>query len=427
MIETIRRLLGGQEKPDLDALKKRILAARSGPALPRETVIAACAKLSDALAAPEYAALLVGMGIPEERAQRELCFARKMLSQEYLRARVKAELGEEADTVFTPVLGEYPVRQGWRPLGVLMHISAGNVDALPAFSVIEGLLTGNVNLLKLPREDNGLSFAALSLLCEIEPAIRPFVEILDVPSEDTETLQKLVALADAVVVWGGDEAVRAVRRLAAPDTRIIEWGHKLSFAYFSGEPKDDALRSAAINICSTEQLYCSSCQGIFVDTDDFDAVCRVAERFAAILAEVSTQYPSFGGERLTAQKTLEICTEELEALRDPDAKRVFRSGEASVIAYRDSMLAASYQFRRPWVKPLPKERLPETLLPCKNRLQTVFLSCPDDSREMLTELLLRTGVFRVTDGKHMSEEYCAIPHDGEYPLVRYMKRISVEI
>lgn len=426
MNDALKRLLGKQEKPDLAALSERILKARSGPALSREAVIAACAKLSAELAAPEYAALLVAMGIPALRAQNELQTAREMLSEEYLRARIKAELGETEDVVFTPVTGDRPVRQGWRPLGTLLHISAGNVDALPAFSVIEGLLTGNVNLLKLPREDNGLSAAALARLAEIEPAIRPFVEILDVPSEDVETLQALAALSDAVVVWGGEEAIRAVRRMASPDTRIVEWGHKLSFAYFSGEPTDDALRSAAINICSTEQLYCSSCQGIFVDTDDFETVCRFAERFAAILSEVSAETPRFGGGSVTAQKTLEIYTEELEALRAPEKKRVFRKNGASVIAYADSALAASYQFRCPWVKPLPKERLLETLLPYKNLLQTVFLSCPDDSREALAELLLRTGAFRITDGKRMSEEYCALPHDGEYPLRRYLKRISVE-
>lgn len=36
------------------------------------------------------------------------------------------------------------------PLGVLFHIAAGNAEALPAYSAAEGLLAGNINLLKLP-------------------------------------------------------------------------------------------------------------------------------------------------------------------------------------------------------------------------------------------------------------------------------------
>ena len=45
-------------------------------------------------------------------------------------------------------------------------------------------------------------------------------------------------------------------------------------------------------------------------------------------------------------------------------------------------------------------------------------------------LLIVTAVVVVRHpafGRRMSEEYCALPHDGEYPLRRYLKRISVEI
>ena len=425
MLDAINKLMGTAEKPDMEALKKRVSAARRLPALDREKVICACGALSRELASPEYAAMLSGLGMPEEKIRREISLAAEMLSEGYLRERVKTELGETEDAAFTPFGSSRPVKRGLRPLGVLLHISAGNVDALPAFSVIEGLLTGNVNLLKLPREDNGLSAAALERLCAIEPAIEPFVEVLDVPSTDTETLAALAELSDAVVVWGGDEAVAAARRLVKPDTRVIEWGHKLSFAYFSGAQADEALYSAAENICMTEQLYCSSCQGIYLDTDDFEEVCRFAERFAAILGEVSEKYPFSGGDRIRAQKTLELYTEELEAR--PNEKRVFRANGAGVIAVNDGALEASYQFRCPWVKPLKRERLPETLAPYKNRLQTVFLSCADEEKDALSELLLKTGVFRITDGRLMSREYCGMPHDGEYPLLRYVKRVSVEI
>ena len=58
--------------------------------------------------------------------------------------------------------------------------------------------------------------------------------VFDVPSTDLESLTVFARAADAVVVWGGDEAVRAARRLADPDTQVISWGHKLSFAYEQG-------------------------------------------------------------------------------------------------------------------------------------------------------------------------------------------------
>ena len=44
-------------------------------------------------------------------------------------------------------------------------------------------------------------------------------------------MKRLAGLADGVVVWGGDGAVRGVRELAGPSVKLIEWGHKISFAY----------------------------------------------------------------------------------------------------------------------------------------------------------------------------------------------------
>ena len=409
---------------DIAALSERILSARGGPALNAETVIAACDKLSREMSAPEYLELLIGLGLSSERAGEELRTAMEMMSADYLRSRVRRELGGLAPEIFTPEYRSFSVRQERRPLGVLLHISAGNVDALPAFSVIEGLLTGNINLLKLPREDNGLSAAILERLIDIEPRLEPFVEVFDVPSDDVASLRKLSSLADAVVVWGGDEAVMAVRSLARPDMRVIEWGHRLSFAYAELSADDEAIYGIAYNMLSTDQLYCSSCQGIYVDTDDFDETAAFAERLSKILNETAKRFPE-PDDRISARITLEAHTERLESI--DGSKRVFKSGRCCAIAYRDRELTRAYGFGSCWVKPLPREMLLRALLPHKGRLQTVALACNEEERAHLTELLIRAGAVRVTDGRRMSEEYCGLPHDGELPLQRYTKVVSIEV
>ncbi|MBQ8801919.1 MAG: acyl-CoA reductase, partial [Clostridium sp.] len=71
---------------------------------------------------------------------------------------------------------------------------------LPAFSAVEGLLTGNVNLIKLPRGDKGLTLAILSKLVEQEPRLAPFLYAFDIPSSDQKTMQALADLADGLVV-----------------------------------------------------------------------------------------------------------------------------------------------------------------------------------------------------------------------------------
>ena len=407
----------------LGRLPELVLSARSEPALPVGRVIDAFDRLSVSLTPEEHIPLLVNMGMTAEKAARELAFAKLVISRGYLEERVRRELGAYGQS-FVPFSESREVRMELAPLGTLLHIAAGNVDALPVFSVLEGLLTGNVNILKLPSNDGGLSVGILLRLMEIEPALRSRVFVFDLPSSDTSAMEKMASVADAVIVWGGDEAVRAVRRLADPAARIVEWGHKISFAYVSGEASDDELIGVCRNICDTEQLLCSSCQGVFLDTEDEAELCRFAERFASLLESTTAETPSAYGLRLRAQKTIELYAEELEA--GADLVRIIKKKGCSVTVKRDRELAPSLMFRDPWVRPLPKKDILKALLFNRNRLQTAALICHEEDRSGLESLLVSAGVVRVTSGERMSSSFAGAPHDGEFPLRRYMKAVSFE-
>jgi len=54
------------------------------------------------------------------------------------------------------------------------------------------------------------------------------------------------------------------------------------------------------------------------------------------------------------------------------------------------------------------------------------LICEKNERYNLETILVKTGIVRITDGKNMSAGYCGMPHDGEFPLRRYMKLVSYE-
>ncbi|MBG0788716.1 MAG: acyl-CoA reductase, partial [Anaerolineaceae bacterium] len=344
------RIVSDEEsKAQLNKLPELILETHLGAPLSIPRVIEACDTLSQILNPEEHLSLMVSLGMPEEKARRELTTVKLMLSRGYLDNRLKAEFGPPYDTPFTPFGHDRTIRQAWHPLGTLFHIAAGNMDALPVFSVLEGLLTGNINILKLPGSDNGLSILLLQQLISSYPEIANYVFVFDTPSTDLAAMESMAACADAIVVWGGDAAVSAVRQMAKPDTRIIEWGHKISFAYVSGENiPDTELEGIAFNICDTNQLLCNACQGIYLDTDNFEDVVTFAERFLPILDAKAARMPQPEDPFLTAQKTLELHTEELEAPRAK--KRVFRGENSSVIAYEDPTLHPSYMFRNCWVK-----------------------------------------------------------------------------
>lgn len=414
-----------ESRTALANLPELILQTHQEEPLSVKRVIEACDALSQMLNPAEHTRLLLNLGMPEEKARRELMTVKQMMSRAYLEHRLAAEFGPSFDSPLTPYGHDRPVQQFWQPLGTLFHIAAGNMDALPVFSVIEGLLTGNINILKLPGTDAGLSILILQQLINLYPRIADYVFVFDFPSTDLQAMERMAECADAIIVWGGDAAVSAVRKMAQPDTRIIEWGHKISFAYISGENIPDAeLEGIAYNICDTNQTLCNSCQGIYLDTDSFEEVTAFAQRFLHILNARAAVMPLRDDPFLTAQKTLEKYTEDLEA--DGTDKRVFRAEHCSVIAYKDPTLRPAYQFRNCWVKPLPEKNLLAELLQYKNHLQTVALVCAPERKAKLEVTLAKTGIVRITTGERMSTNYCGMPHDGEYPLRRYMKIVSVE-
>lgn len=390
-------------------------------------VVEACEQLMRTLPDETVLPVLAKLGFSPAQAKQQLASLRLMFSREYLLRRLETELGSTDTQVGhrTPYGAKIAVDEQIYPLGVLFHIAAGNMDGLPVFTVIEGLLTGNINLLKLPQVDGGLSVRLLQQLVLLQPALAEYIYVFELSSKETDSLMQLARLADAVVVWGGDEAVHSVRSLAPPNTRVIEWGHKLSFAYVTERGMTQAkMERLAHHICSTNQLLCSSCQGIFVDTARAQTAQDFCRRFLPILDEAGAEYPPVPLSA-RAQSTLRLTSERLEAAFGKKS-RVFGGARSSVIFEPDGALTASFQFRNPWVRCLPRDAIIENLHGYKNHLQTAALLCSSAEWQPLRDLLWRAGVVRVCGSAEMSESYCGMPHDGEYPLRRYTRVVSAQ-
>ncbi|HOP10899.1 MAG TPA: acyl-CoA reductase [Oscillospiraceae bacterium] len=410
----------------LNALEGEIYDTLKSDVLNTEMVLNACDLLSKSIG-QEHVNLLVSAGISPIKAEGYLREAKAQLNREALTKRLKTELGDAffAKEPFVGENGSVRVKERILPLGTLFHIAAGNQFGLAFYSAVEGLLTGNINLIKLPSNDDGLSAVIFSELFKIEPLLKDYVYLFDYTSTDTEAIRKLMKIADAAVIWGGDSSVRAIRDLADPTTKIIEWGHKLSVAYVTRDGYDErALYGLAENIVQTNQLLCSSCQGIYLDTDSMEDVYRFCEAFLPVLEQCRRARCEEIPLEIQAQTGLMVYTERLRA--DDRPCRVFQGKYGALLAYEDSSLKTAIPYGNCWVKRLPRRELVNTLRPHKSHLQTAGLLCAEEDREALTELLWKAGVIRVTQGKNMSETYTGAAHDGEYALRRYTRIVSQE-
>ena len=403
----------------LENLDEKITRTLSGEPLDRERVISVLDKMSEGLLKGDYRSVTEGAGISHEQVRA----AAAMMSRRAIEFRLRQEVGQWEYTL-SPPGGVKEVKVRLCPLGAVFHIAAGNAQGLPFLSVLEGLVTGNVNILKLPRADDGLTVELFRRLIEAEPSIGDYVYIFDTPSADISAMEKMAQAADGIVIYGGDEAVKAVRRLAPAGTRLIEWGHKLGFAYVSGyECRERDLGGLARHIISTGQRLCSSCQTIYINTDDMAELERFCDDFLPYLESEAEKASHDIGE--TAAGTLLGYTEYLEAAMGDQTGKVFRGKNFRLIISPASRLELSPSGGC-LVKPLCEDNIIAALRPSKGYLQTAGLICTKESRDRLTGRLLRAGVCRVMRAEDMSEDIPGGCHDGEYGLRRLLRVTDTE-
>ncbi|MGO5021760.1 acyl-CoA reductase [Lawsonibacter sp. LCP25S3_G6] len=401
----------------LERLPEDLIAVRSQPPLTSKVVIDACQRLLERLDRGELDGLIAQYATPQLLSALEQY--RYLLRPESLEYKLSVETGGLLSVEDRPF-----GRTAAVPLGTLLHITAGNLDGLPAFSVVEGLLTGNVNLLKLPSGDSGLSLALLKLLTDTEPKLAPYVYVFSIPSSDKVSLQALANLSDGIVTWGGDEAIRAMRAMAPAGCKLMEWGHRLSFAYLSGEGRGEELEALAGHIIQTGGLLCSSCQVIYLDTADLDRARHFCQSFLPILERAAAQGHQTPGQ--AAMATLHGYEHRLELAVEGSSAEVFQGRGCSVTLCPDRALELSPLHGNVLVKCLPRNELAAALFSQRGRLQTVGLLCPPQERRELCQRLSRAGVTRITTAAHMSEPFLGECHDGEYPLRRYLRLVDVE-
>ncbi len=398
-------ILGALEADTNDTLANKTLDVNK--------LVDAVITVAEKLKNGEYSDIISAVDGAEKYVQK----AADLLSEENVRCAVRSGAPEIPDLpgIDTEI---YPV-------GVLFHIAAGNIDVLPAYSVLEGLLCGNVNVLKLPSQDNGITVRILSELIGVMPELADFIYVFDTPSSDLAAMVRMAEAADKIIVWGGDEAVAAVRRFAPPCTDIVVWGHKTGFAYVCEDyaSYEEELYGLAKHITATGQLFCSSCQRIFVNTSDR----KIAESFCGYFLRLleKAKEDSANDIGAEAELTLRKLTANIENAingAEPADKTYYGRG-SSVTLYEKPELAVSGFYGNIGVSALPEEELFGLLRGKKGYLQTACLiGCTDK----IKELALRAGVCRVMKPEDMSEVFPGEGHDGEYELQRYRRIVNIQ-
>jgi phenylacetate-coenzyme A ligase PaaK-like adenylate-forming protein len=401
-----------------------------------QDVIGACDRLSAALGDPTSVVWqrvdvhLRASGLGDEQIADTIAEISQFLRREGLERKVLAELGDAEPHRLARTDFRRAVYETWAPVGLLVHVASGNSALVGIASLVEGLLAGNVNVVKVSGQDTLLTHLLAEALCEHDSSghIAAHVIVLRFSSARADWLTAMCTPADAVAVWGGEEAVSGVSAHVQAGCRLIEWGHKISFGYLTADAWADpsTLVDLATSVCLLDQQACSSPQLIYLDTDDQAELTSFAQRFVPFLDAESRQQPTAVLDRADqAEITTATLVAELES--HLGITEVYQAPDRSWRILVDTRpgLRASPLYRTVWVMPLPRNRAVAVLRPMRRYLQTAGVAASVTDTAGLAQILFTAGVLRVTPVGAMLDGYDGEPHDGVYPLQRYSRRLSV--
>ena len=247
--------------------------------LKTEDVLEACDNLAQVLL--EYKNEEMIAALVEDGCENPQEFAAGLadnINRKSLTIKLQAELGTTRPFEVRRINYTEQKFEAWSPMGVLVHITAGNSPVVAPMAAVEGLLTGNINIIKVA--SNIGSFAAwfFSELSKYANLAK-FLYMLRVSSKRKEIISEIIANADCVSVWGGEDAVAAIREMTPKGIPIVTWGHRISFAYLTPKAMESAVDGLVYSVCRNEQQSCSSPQCVLIDTDDPEDVNRFAALF----------------------------------------------------------------------------------------------------------------------------------------------------
>ncbi|OQA81028.1 MAG: Phenylacetate-coenzyme A ligase [bacterium ADurb.Bin243] len=320
------------------------------------------------------------------------------------------------------------------PLGNILHVSASNVFISAVDSLVSGFITKNVNFLKLSHADIlfPVLFARSVQEMDVNSVMADCFSVFYYRGGDEKTEKIFKESMDAVVVWGGAQAVAAWRAGVSIKTRLIEYGPKMSFAFAdlntvkTISELETLCDKIASDISMWEQTACSSPQNVYI----VESAAHKAEEFCKFLFyALKRKESSLPPKTLSLDEQIEILKFREKAYSKyiaGDNTRIYYDGDSmpcSVVLSDNSDCEPSVLFRNIIVKAVSGiSDFYEAVSGVGFYLQAVSIAIDGSQIPGAAEKLHSLGASRVLSPGRHSEPLAGASHDSKYllnDLVRY--------
>ena len=342
----------------------------------------------------------------------------------------------DADLLRRKLDAELPGHEGlgakrWEPLGSVLHVLAGNVFVGAAGSLVEGLLTRNVNILKMSSSEGVFLPLLIESLraCDEDGVVSRSLAVVQFGQKQTDVIEEFKRGMDGIVVWGGESAVRGWRDGLPARTRLIVFGPKLSVAVVTKaglreSGPEDLARRLAQELSIWDQNACTAPQACYVQGEG--EARRLLEALPKALDAAAKTMPAGDVDTDAAVEIRKLrgIAEVAEARGEGALRESARGLDWTVLLDRDLTLTPSPLHRTLRVVPFrkPAEVL-EQLSALRGYIQTVGLAAGQAEAEGLADRFSDCGALRILELGAMAQGEIDDPHDGAQDLPQFMRLV----
>lgn len=426
-----------------DILKSAETARARISAYPIEKILDLCEQVADLWSNPNYERRQrMEKVLPEltgfSSAMIDLAFQElaSIFRRKNLEKKMRTELGL-AEGPLSQV--KFDDRTGthlqWEPIGVLLHVLSGNVFLVGAGSLLEGLMTRNVSILKMSSAETQFMPELVQSFQEVDRdgVVSGSIALIEYSSKNKSAMDTFKKGVDGIIVWGGEDAVRGYRNDVPARTRVIVFGPKLSVAVATLKGVDEVgidlvADRIAKELSIWDQNACTAPQVLFVESK---ALGRgIAEQTAKSMEVWQKRLP-VGPADLNTAVEIQKWRGRYEIQEARGHALVFGS-QGSVnwtIIYDETMALESSPLHRT-IRIVPFEKaaeVAEQIGQLRSYVQTVGLMTTQTEFSEWCRTLGSLGVLRILDLGDMSTGgEIDHPHDGMYDLPQLMNQVVIQ-
>lgn len=296
------------------------------------------------------------------------------------------------------------------------HVLTGNVPGLPALSVVRALLVKSASVVKVASSEPTFAARFVDTLARAEPLFGDTIVVTYWDQTEIAVRDAVLAQADTVIAYGGDESCAAIRAATRLDQRFIAHNHKFSVGLLTRDYLDAAgLAETAEQVARDASMFdqhaCIAAQAYLVE-GSIETVTHFAESVQLAMRRYAATCPLGRPESSAlAARRMRWVDRQYWAAQSP-RRRVWTSPD-SLVSVDDTLADTAGGDRMLQIVAVPSiDAMLDALRPYGSYLQNVAVGAPDSEMHTLAPALARLGATRLCAPGRMPDPSLIWKHDG---------------